>query len=180
MKSIRTRGKKSTPHRDPPDPPRCRANKRPGHGTYDNDRPPIIHIISRETGEERCWVVGHADKATCQGIITEAVPPDGTIVYSDEYRSYHGIAPAHASVKHGQHEWARDDDGDGVREVHCNTCEGGGAAFRTFLRTFRGVHKAYLHYYVATYEALVNAKRVTPALICRMCWPSPISHDYWT
>jgi hypothetical protein len=37
-------------------------------GTYDNDRPPIIHVISRESGEERCWVVAHSDKATCQGI----------------------------------------------------------------------------------------------------------------
>jgi transposase-like protein len=40
--------------------------KQPRHGTYDNDRPPIIHVISRETGEERCWVVGHSDKATAR------------------------------------------------------------------------------------------------------------------
>jgi len=124
MISIRTLGKKGDAHLDPNDPPRCRANKQPGHGTYDNDRPPIIHIISRETGEERCWVAGHSDKATCQGILAEAVPSDGTIVYSDEYRSYHGIEPQHATVNHGEHEWARDDDGDGVREVHCNSCEG--------------------------------------------------------
>ena len=39
----------------------------------DNDRPPIIHIISRETGEERCWVVGHSDKASCHSILAEAV-----------------------------------------------------------------------------------------------------------
>jgi hypothetical protein len=82
-------GEKSTPHRNPDDPPRRRANKQPGHGTYDNDRSPIIHIISRETGEERCSLVGHSDRATCQGILAEAVPAEGTIVYSDEYRSYH-------------------------------------------------------------------------------------------
>ena len=74
MNSTRTRGKKSTPHHDRDDPPRRRANKQPGHGTYDNDRPPIIHIISRESGEERCWVVAHSDKATCHGILAEAVP----------------------------------------------------------------------------------------------------------
>jgi transposase len=180
MKSTSTRGKKSTPHRDPLDPPRRRANKQPGHGTLANDRPPIIHIISRDTGEERCWVVSNATGDTCKGIIAEAVPVEGTIVYSDEYRAYHGIEPQHATVNHGQHEWARDDDGDGVREVHCNTCEGAGAALRTFLRPFRGVHKRYLAYYVSTYEALVNAKRVTPALICRMCWPPPPPHAYWT
>jgi transposase-like protein len=63
----------------------------------------------------------------------------------------------------------------------CNTCEGTGAGLRTFLRPFRGVHKAYLHLYVTTYEALVNAKRVSPALICRMCWPpKEPPHAYWT
>ena len=46
-------------------------------------------------------------------------------------------------------------------KVHCNTCEGAGAALRTYLRAFRGVHKQYLHLYVATYEAMVNAN-VTP------------------
>ena len=181
MNSIRTLGKKGDAHRDPNDPPRRRANKQPGHGTYENDRPPIIHIISGETGEERCWVVGHSDKATCHGILAEAVRPTGTIVYSDEYRSYHGIEPQHATVNHGQHEWARDDDDDGVREVHCNSCEGAGSALRTFLRPFRGVHKACLQYYVATYEVLVNAKRVSPHLICRMCWPpKQRPHAYWT
>ena len=35
-----------------------------------------------------------------------------------------GSHPAHATVRHGMHEWARDDDGEGRREVHCNTCEG--------------------------------------------------------
>ena len=38
----------------------------------------------------------------------------------------------------------------GVRAVHCTTCEGTGAALRTFLRPFRGVHNAYLHLDVAT------------------------------
>jgi transposase len=103
------------------------------------------------------------------------------MIYSDEYRSYHGLAFPHATVNHRQHEWARADDGDGLREVHCNTGEGAGAGLRPFLRTFRGVHKAYLQHYVATYEALVNAKRVSPALISRMCWPpKQPPHDDWT
>jgi transposase len=46
-------GEKSTPHPDPDDPPRRRANRRRGHGTYANDRPPIVSIISRDTGEQR-------------------------------------------------------------------------------------------------------------------------------
>jgi transposase-like protein len=55
-------------------------------------------------------------------------------------------------------------------EVHCNTCQGWGAALRTFLRAFRGVHKAYLVCYVAMFEALANAKRITPNLVRRMCY----------
>jgi len=47
-------------------------------------------------------------------------------------------------------------------------------ALRTYLRVFRGVHKQYLHLYVATYEAMVNAKRITPGLIRRM-WSGNVS-----
>ncbi len=164
-----TPGKKSTPHPDPTDPPRRRANKRNGHGTYANDRPPIISIIARDTGEQRFWVGDHADTRTCHALITENIPAGSTLLYTDEWQSYRGSPPAHATVRHGVHEWARDDNGDGQREVHCNSCEGAGAALRTYLRAFRGVHKRYLHLYVATYEAMVNTKRITPTLIRRMC-----------
>jgi transposase-like protein len=126
-------------------------------------------VISRETGEQRFWVCDHADRRTCAALIAENVPRHSAILYTDEWQSYHGSHPAHAAVCHGTREWARDDDHDGIREVHCNTCEGAGAALRTYLRAFRGVHKQYLHLYIATYEAMVNAKRVTSQLIRRMC-----------
>jgi hypothetical protein len=86
---------KGTPDRDVADPPRRRANKRKGKGSYANDRPPILSLIS---------------------------------------------------------------------------CEGAGTGLRTFLRTFRGVHKYYLADYVATYETMANAKRITPAVVQRMCY----------
>ena len=168
------------PHRDPHDPPRGRANKRKGHGTFANDRPPIISIISRETGEQRFWVGDHADRRTCQALTAENILTDGTQLYTDEWQSYRGSHPAHAAVRHGIHEWARDNDADGRREVHCHTCEGAGAALRTYLRAFRGVHKQYLHLYVATYEAMVNAKCITPALIRRMCLGGLSKHSSYT
>jgi transposase-like protein len=58
-----------------------------------------------------------------------------------------------------------------MADVRCTVIPvmGAGAALRTYLRAFRGVHKRYLHLYVATYEAMVNIKRVTPTLIRRMC-----------
>jgi transposase len=176
MNCLRTPGKQSTPHRHPADPPRRRANQRKGHGTYANDRPPIISVVSRETGEQRFWVCDHADRRTCHQLIAETVPKGEARFYTDEWQRYRGSHPGQATVRHGIDEWARDADGDGYREVHGNTCEGAGAALRTYLRAFRGVPKRYLHLYVATYEAMINAKRVTPALICRMCFGTPSAH----
>jgi hypothetical protein len=106
---------------------------------------------------------------TCHSLIADNVPTGSARLHTDEWRSYRGSHPAHATVCHGGHEWAWNANGDGRREVHCNTCEETGAALRTYLRTFRGVHKQYLHLYVATYEGMVNAKCITPDLIRRMC-----------
>jgi transposase len=137
-------------------------------------------VISRETGEQRWWVCDHADRHTCYALIAENLPGGSATLYTDEWQSYRGSYTAHATVCHGVHEWARDDNGDGHREVHCNSCEGAGAALRTYLRAFRGVHKQYLHLYVATYEAMVNTKRVTPELIQRMCIRDPLVHTGYT
>lgn len=126
-----------------------------------------MSVVSRETGEQRCGGCDHADRRTCRAVIAENVPAGGTLLYTDEWQRYRGSHPAHATVRHGLYEWARDDDGDGRREVHCNSCEGAGVALRTYLRAFRGVHKQYLHLYVATYEAMVNTKQVIPTLIQR-------------
>ena len=41
-------GEKGERHLDASDPPRRRGNKRRGHGTYDNDRPPIVGTKGRE------------------------------------------------------------------------------------------------------------------------------------
>ena len=169
MNGTKTPGETSTPHRDPGDPPRRRAHQRKGHGPYAHARPPIISVISRDTGEQRWWGCDHAAPRTGSDLSAENVPADSVTLYTDAWQSYRGSHPAHATVCHGRHEWARDEEGDGQREVPCNTCEGAGAALRTSLRGFRGVHNRDLHLSVATYEAMVNTKRVTPDLIRRMC-----------
>jgi hypothetical protein len=73
-------GGKSMPHPDVADPPRRRANNRKGKGTYENDRPPILSLISRATHEVRYWVLEHADKATTRMIVEGNVPPKSTIL----------------------------------------------------------------------------------------------------
>ena len=52
-------GEKSDPHIDPADPPRRRANKQRGHGTYLNDRPPVVGTIGRESHLGRLRMVHH-------------------------------------------------------------------------------------------------------------------------
>ena len=49
-------GEKGVLHPDPDDPSRCGANKVRGHGTWDNDRPPILGIVGRESGQIRIEV----------------------------------------------------------------------------------------------------------------------------
>ena len=46
-------GEKGVAHRDLEDPPRRRGNKRRGHGTWETDRPPILGIVGRDTGQVR-------------------------------------------------------------------------------------------------------------------------------
>jgi hypothetical protein len=44
-------GEKGILHPNPEDPPRRRANKARGHGTWDTDRPPILGIVGRQSGQ---------------------------------------------------------------------------------------------------------------------------------
>jgi hypothetical protein len=81
------------------------------------------------------------------------------------YNGLPGIGRSRATVCQAAGEWARDDDGDGIREAHVNTLEGLWTGLRNFLRPFRGVNKVYLHQYVALFEWSYNVKRVTETFI---------------
>src|SRR5919199_5357348 len=165
MRCFRTRGKKGERHLDPGDPPRRRANKRRGHGSYENDRPPIVGSVGRETGEVRLRVERHTDQKTLVGHVHGYTAIEATLYSVDEWRAYEKVEREHQTVSHCVREWARDNDADGIREVHVNTIEGLWTTVRNFLRTFRGVHKKYLGGYVAMCEFAINLKRVTPAFI---------------
>jgi len=156
-------GEKGAPHPDPGDPPRRRANMRRGIGTMENDRPPAAGITGRESGQARLTVRDCTKQAAIQPLALNAVLP-GSVLNTDESSAYEGIGGTgrtHAAVCHSAGERARDDDGDGVREVHDNTMEGIWTGLRNFLRPFRGVRKQYLKLYVAMFEWQYNLKRVT-------------------
>ena len=165
-------GEKGEPHLDPEDPPRQRANKVRGHGTMDNDRPPVVGVVGRETGQIRLEVVEHSDQDTLDKFVVDMTKP-GAMVNTDEWAGYNRLPDldrGRASVCHapGRREWARDDDGDGVREVHNNTLEGSWTGLRNFLRPFRGVNKLFLSQYVAMFEWSYNIKEATTSFLRAM------------
>ena len=156
-------GEKGEKHDDPDDPPRRRANKRRGIGTMDNDRPPILGVVGRTTGQIRLTVCDNTQQATIQPKVENDTTTSCTL-YTDESTAYNHIVDTgrdHATVCHSKHEYARDDDGDGFCEVHCNTQEGIWTGLRNFLCSFRGVHKKYLSAYTAMFEWAHNLKRIT-------------------
>jgi transposase len=164
---TRTRGEKGAPHRDPDDPPRRRANKARGHGSWDTDRPPVCGVVGRASGHVRLTVTRRSDRTTLERVVRKASWPMAT-VNTDEWGGYNGLAGMgrrHATVCHAAGEWARDDDRDGVREVHDNTLEGLWAGLRNFLRPFRGVSKKYLYQYVALFEWGSNVNRATAVFL---------------
>jgi transposase len=129
----------------------------------------VAGVVGRETGQAYLEVIGNADRATLERVVGGNTAPEA-VVYTDEWAAYAHLPElgrGHATVCHapGQREWARDDDGDGVREVHNNTMEGLWTGLRNFLRPFRGIHKGYLGQYVAMFQWTYNLKVVSDALL---------------
>src|SRR5262249_48876226 len=143
-------------HPDPADPPRRRANQFNGHGTFENDRPPVFGAIGRASGEVVVRQAFRSTRRALEPLVVLATRPDAMIM-SDEWHAYDALPTTgrgHATVNHRRGEFARDDDGDGVREVHNNSMEGFWLGLRNFLRPFRGVSKWWLDNYVHFHACL--------------------------
>jgi hypothetical protein len=88
-----------------------------------NDRPPVMGVVGRESGQIRLEVCDDTTQDTIQPAV-EAKTDEGTTLNTDESSAYHRVAESgrgHRTVCHSAGEYARDDDGDGIRETHCNT-----------------------------------------------------------
>jgi transposase-like protein len=120
--------------------------------------------MGRETRQVRIRVMKNTQGKTLCPFVERFTQAEATL-YTDEYDSYNRLNRIRHTVCHGKNEWARDDDGDGIREVHVNSNEGGWTGLRNFLRPYRGVHKAYLSGYVAIHELAVNHKQVSPGIV---------------
>jgi transposase len=172
-------GEKGLLHPDPEDPARRRANKTRGHGTWETDRPPILGIIGRESGQIRLIPKKNSARADLEPSVLAATR-NGATVNTDEWGAYQHLSEAqrqHVTVCHtpGKRVWARDDDGDGIREVHVNTSEGLWTGLRNFLRPFRGVNKVYLQQYLAIHEWAHNLKEVTLGFLRILCGVTQIA-----
>ena len=106
----------------------------------------------------------------------------GAMVNTDEWVGYRPLSRnerGHVTVNHRAGEYARDDDGDGIREVHVNTLEGIWTGLRNFLRPFRGVSKVYLEQYIIMFEWNFNLKAVTDNLL-RILLGCPVNSNLGT
>ncbi len=62
------------------------------------------------------------------------VTEPGSELHTDECHAYDDLEHTRFLVNHKHREWARDDDADGVREVHSNRIEGYWLGHRNDLR----------------------------------------------
>ena len=130
----------------------------------------MVGVVGRKSGEVRLAIVGSASGAELEEVIDDACL-GGVTVHTDEWKGYSRVGGrrgrVHKTVDHSgpKSTWARDDDGDGVREVHCNTMEGTWTGLRNFLRPFRGVSKWYLDQHVAIFQWTHDLKRVTDTFL---------------
>lgn len=105
-------------------------------------------------------MLDNVQQVTIEPVIRTTVAV-GTQVYTDEYAIYVQLENwgyVHHTVCHGHGEYARDDDGDGVHEVHVNTIEGVWSLLRSWLRPHRGVSQEKLPWYLGFFEFVHNAR----------------------
>ena len=125
---------------------------RPGRGA--RGKTIVMGMIERD-GEVATKVVPDFAKSTLQPIV-EADVEKGSTIYSDEMRSYGGLAGkgyTHETVNHGDREYARGD-------VHTNTIEG---YFSRLKNSIRGTHVhvsgKHLQKYAGEFEYRYNSRK---------------------
>lgn len=91
-------GEKAEKHSDPKDPPRIRANKKKGMGTYENDRPPVQGLFGRESKQIRLAVCLGARIAQIQPIIEQLTPQECRL-NTDESNAYNRVKDTPANIK---------------------------------------------------------------------------------
>ena len=132
----------------------------------EKDKPPILGLIQRG-GQVVLRLLPNVQQTTIKPVIAASVVP-GTLIHTDEYDIYARL-PAwgypHKTVCHARGEYARDEDGDGVCEIHVNTIEGFWSLLRSWLRPHRGISQDKPPFYLGFFQFVHNARRRGKALL---------------
>ena len=105
-------------------PRRRRLKGKRGRGTIEDDKCPVLGLVQRG-GLVKLTVVPNVQQKTIKPIIEKTITKFSTI-YTDEYNIYAKLEEweyYHKTVNHSLGQYAKDEDGDGIYEVHCNTQE---------------------------------------------------------
>jgi len=161
---------------------RRRLKGKRGRGTSAEEKNPILGIVERK-GLVRLQVLPNVQQKTIEPIIKKVVSV-GSIFYTDEYNIYNNVGSLgykHMTVNYGQGEYARDEDGDGFYEVHCNTQEGMWSLMRSWLRPHRGVSQEKLPFYVGFFEWIhnlrVRGRKAVHETFCLLLKPNLRKYD---
>src|SRR5262249_13007268 len=132
--------------------------------------PPVFGMIERG-GQVVINLLANVKQKTIEPLIKDTFDP-GTFDYTDEYSIYARLQSwgySHKHVNHGRGEFARDDDGDGLCEVHVNTMEGFSSLLRRWPRPHRGISQDNPPLYPGFFEFVHNVRKrgkaLPPALI---------------
>ena len=133
--------------------PRVRGLKQRGRGTWDKDKPPILTIVDRKTGQTIFNVVKNLSKHLirnkikkhCKGLIR---------IFTDDYTIYSGLkshkqVKEHHTINHSLRKYAEG-------ENHVNNAENRHSLLRPFLNMFRGVSKKNLNTYIKFFQFTYN------------------------
>jgi len=145
---------------------RRRRKGKAGRGTLEKERPPVFGMMQR-SGQVVINLLANVKQKTIEPLIKDTLMP-GTRIFTDEYSIYarlHVWGYEHKRVNHGRGEFARDDDGDGVCEVHVNTMEGFWSLLRSWLRPHRGISQEKLPLYLGFFEFVHNVRKRGKALL---------------
>ena len=146
------RGKKGTPHPDVAGPPRRRANKARGHGTWGNDRPLVLGVVGRQSGQLHLHVAHHSTRAALEPPVLACAQP-GTTVHIDERGAYN-----HLSENQRGHATTMAMGFARCTATRTRVC---GRACETSCGRFVGSIEVYLQQYAAMYAWTYRIKTVT-------------------
>ena len=129
------------------------GGRRRGVGTGNRDGKTWVAGAVQRGGEVRIEAVPNIKKSTLHAFIARNTRPDTEAIYTDELRSYLGIADhdtRHETVRHSIEEWV-------VGDVHTNSVEGVWSLLkRSIMGAWHQVSAKHLDAYLSEVEFRVN------------------------